>query len=72
MRTKKIYLLWGISLADVGFIISIVVTVGLLTGFMIRLIFSHTLRWIPISMLAVAGACFLASVVLMGIGFTKR
>lgn len=72
MITRKAYLLWGSFAAAAGLIISMVVTVGLLTGFIVHLVLSPGLRWIPLGMLVISGLCIVASVVLLFIGLTLR
>jgi len=72
MGTRKTYLLWGIFSTVGGWVISLIVTVGILTGFMIHLIFSHSLKWIPITMLVVLAVCIMAGVVLLMVDLTRK
>ena len=67
-RNTKTYLLWGIFIAGGGFTISMVVTIGLLTGFMVPLVLSPRLRCIPLGLLIISSLCIVASIVLLVIG----
>ncbi len=72
MRTKNTHLRWGMFIAVGGFIISMVVTAGLLTGFMVPLVLSPELWRIPLGLLIISCLCMVATVVLLAIGLTSR
>jgi hypothetical protein len=72
VKNAKIYLLWGIFIAGGGFIISLIVTAGLLTGFMVPLVLSPELWRIPFGLLVISGLCIVVSVALLVIGLTLR
>jgi hypothetical protein len=72
IRGPKTYLLWGIFIGGGGLLISLIVTAGLLNGFMIPLILSPVLWFIPLVMLAVSGLCIAASIVLMILALTSK
>lgn len=72
MRSTRTYLRWGIFVAGSGFVISMVVTIGLLTGFMVPLILSSRLWCIPFGLLIISSLCIVASIALLVIGLTFR
>ena len=72
MRTPRAYLLWAVYIAFGGWIISLIVTAGLLTGFVVPLIVSPGLRVIPMGMLILSCMCLVASVVLFARGLTVK
>jgi hypothetical protein len=72
MRKTKTYFLWAISITGFGFILSMVVTVGLLTGFIVPLIISRTLRIIPLSLLVISSLCIIAGIALLAFALTVK
>lgn len=72
MKNTKTYLWWGIFVAGGGFIISMVVTIGLMTGYMVPLVLSPRLWCIPFGLLIISGLCIAAGIALLVIGLTLR
>ena len=72
MRTQKTYFWWAVYLAGGGLLISLVVTAGLLTGFIIPLALAPGLWLIPFGLLASSLLCMVASMALLVKGLTLR
>ena len=72
MRTQKTYFWWAVYLVGGGMLISLVVTVGLLTGFMTPLVLAPRLCLIPFGLLATSLLCMVASIALLVRGLTLR
>lgn len=64
MRIRETYFWWAMYLAGAGLIISLIVTIGLITGFMVPLILPPVLWRIPLAMLVISGLCIVAQVLI--------
>jgi hypothetical protein len=72
IKNSHPYLLWAIYVAIGGWLISLIVTIGILLGFMIPLIVSPKLVVIPRGMLILSCGCLIASIVLLVKGLTVK
>jgi hypothetical protein len=72
IKTSHRYLLWAIYIAVAGWVVTLVVPAGLLTGFMVPLTVSPGLWVIPMGLIVLSCGCLMASVALLARELTVK
>ena len=72
MKKRKTFLYSGIFLAGGGLLISLLVMVGLMTGFVKLMLVSPVLWRLPFGLMIVSGLFVVASVVMLVLGLTIK